>query len=149
MELDFSDTVEMPEHTKKELVFVPIKCSEYSEVLALRQQSYILPKLGKEVFFDMLDGYAEKRFKGIDENKVSRLTEIELRNPQYKMDNGLMARLDLGRLRSTDIEALRLEISKYEGDIDSIVEFENPHEIGKTVRFDFTTVSDFLFPAVL
>lgn len=150
IEIDLSKVKETPYHFKTtDGTFEPILCSEYSEVLEKREQSYILPKSGKEVFFKMLDGDAEKRFKGIEENKVSRLTEIELRNPEYKMDNGLKARLDLGKVRSTDIEALRLEISKYEGDIDSIVEFENPHDIGKIVRFDFTTVGDFLFPAVL
>jgi hypothetical protein len=150
IEINLSEVKETPYHFKtSDGTFEPLLCAEYSEVLEKREQSYILPKSGKEVFFRMLDGNAEKRMKDIDENKLSRITDIALRIPEYKMENGLRARLDLMKARSTDIEALRIEIKKYEGDIDTVVEFDNPHDIGKIVRFDFTTVSDFLFPAVL
>lgn len=124
----------------------------FEEMLADKKVEITLPKCGKRVRFNMLDGRAGLIASGIKKADMSVNSGIKIRKPAYfhKNDDAgkeLWMEMDLRKLSLTDIEFLRSEIKRHEGQVDTELMFENPVVGEKDVVVDMLAQLAFFFPS--
>jgi len=135
----------------------PITRSEkqYSSYDTLeREKLFTLPKSGEQVKYFIMDGKAETMLSKIAEDKISSHTPILARRPCFN-NEGIWTPIDINDLDDMDIkdiEALRKEVLKGEGKVDTEIRFKHPEaehksEEKKYVVVDVLDSICFFFPS--
>ena len=109
---------------------------------AEREFEFLLPGSGQLVRFGYLDGHKEKRLAALKEPTISsamlmRILNIDGASPNKKM---------LAELPMRDRSALRAEMTRVDGGIDTLVELEC-EACGAPLRTRLEAEASFLFPA--
>lgn len=156
-EFDLDLTTGFPEHpyyTKNpDGTLTQMDYKEYSEIN--KKVMLLLPRVKKEVQWEMLDGRGEQQALSIKRDDRSSHTKLELRNPIEFMEGStgkIPLKLNLDQLTFRDIEALRADIHAVEGDVDTFTEFDHPEADTKmpserTVKIDLISQIAFFFPS--
>jgi len=116
---------------------------------------FTLPKSKKEITWTLLDGIGEAVGLSTPKNERSSHTPIKMRRPieMLKTKNDTVpVQVNLDELALRDIEALRGEIKRVEGDVDTVITFEHPEAESKSagekyVLVDVLGVQAFFFPS--
>lgn len=107
---------------------VPAKYNDYSEIQ--KEQYFILPKSGLKVRWNLLDGKGEAIGNAKAKNQRSSHLTLEMRRVVYfeaKESGGeTPVLLNFDKLGLKDIEALRAEIKRVEGAVDTEIMIELP-----------------------
>ncbi len=126
---------------------------EYSDILAYKNVEIILPRSKERVRFTMLDAEGELLLTKIPKSDRSTHTPIRIRKPvKFDEETNTPIQLNLDRLAYKDIEFLREEIKKVEGNVDTEVMFEHPEShlkapSEKDVIVDLLGTTAFFFPS--
>lgn len=112
-----------------------------------------LPKSGKEVQYTLLDGAGEKR--GLAFKDVTSHTPLQIRGTSYmhKGDNAeVPIQVDLEKMNVKDIEAIRGDIDRNEGGIETMILLRHPHADKvereyQEVKIDLVAEVAFFFPS--
>lgn len=137
----------------KEGVLVDADFKEYADIT--REVKVTLPKSGKQVVFNLLDGKGEQIGVSTAKNARSSHTSILMRNPRefHKTANDTVpVQLNLDNLAIKDLEFLRKSIKEREGQVDTEIMFEHPEAESKPanereVVVDVLGVLAFFFPS--
>lgn len=128
--------------------------TEYADIE--KNITVTLPKSGKKVRFTMLDGKGTTIGSKTKKNERSSHTTIMMRRPVYFEESGkgneVPIQLNLDSLPLKDIEFLRGEIKKYEGQVDTEIMVERPDSDTrpaneKDMIVDVLSVVSFFFPS--
>lgn len=129
---------------------VPAAYQEYDDIV--RTYRTVLPRTKIEVEFSILDGKGEMYGAKKRAKDRSSHTLIEMRNPVYfeetsdKKKVPVSLRGQLGKLPLGDIEHLRKEIKKYEGDVNTQIVFKHP-DTDAEIKLDVLGTVVFFFPS--
>lgn len=154
LEIDLTDNFPIkPLLVEKDGEWVAAEYSEYSEVN--KKVTLVLPKSKKEIQWTILDGMGESIGMATAKSDRSSHTAIKMRNPVELVptDNGFTPiQINLDTLGIKDIEAIRGDIKRVEGDIDTVIQFAHPEaetkpQNEKTVEIDVLSVLAFFFPS--
>lgn len=126
---------------------------EYDEIQ--RDIKVKLPRSGKEVVYNLLDGRGEQVGVNTSKNSRSSHTAILMRSPRefHKTANdSVPVQLNLDNLSIKDLEFLRSHIKEREGQVDTEIMFEHPEAetkpaSEKEVVVDVLGVLAFFFPS--
>lgn len=122
--------------------------TEYSEVIAHKKVMITLPQSGTEVQFTLLDGKGENIGARTPRKDRSSHTLVRMRQPitftTSSAGNKVPVQLNLNNLTLIDIEFLRKSIKQYEGDVDTILQFEHP-ETGALESVDIMGLTAFFY----
>ena len=122
--------------------------TEYADVIAHKKVTIILPQSGEEVQFTLLDGKGENIGARTPKRDRSSHTLVRMRQPitytTSSAGNKVPLQLNLNNLSLVDIEFLRKSIKQYEGDVDTILQFEHP-ETGNLESVDIMGLTAFFY----
>lgn len=127
---------------------------EYSDII--KEVEFTLPRSGKLVRINLLDGYGERAGALTSKKNMSSHTALLMRNPceNHPTDNKEkhFIKINLDQLSLKDIAYLRSTIKELEGSVDTEVKFEHPdaENLSKDERYvsiDLLGVIDFFFPS--
>lgn len=133
---------------------IPLSVPEYDQINKFIRIT--LPKSGKIVEFKMLDGAAELAGSKVLKKDRSSHTPLLMRNPQYieETEKGADKKagerkllVDLDRLAYKDIEHLRGEIKKVEGEIETLLVIDHP-KTDEQATIDIVLTPAFFFPSL-
>lgn len=127
--------------------------TEYSEVDKFMFTK--LPKSGRVVRWSLMDTKAENLMHSIKKADRSSHTAIQLRNPceMVLADNATVPiQVNLDELKILDIEHLRAEMLRIDGQVDTEIMFEHPEAETKPsnermVTLDLLSTINFFFPS--
>lgn len=122
------------------------RASEYSDL----QTDYIvtLPKLKMDIKLRYLTGTGELFLANFNKKKISTNTLIEARFPEYQ-EGEKWIRVKAKDLHMQDLEYLRGQIEKHEGNVEMELRFKNPDTTSsqKTISVDLIGETAFFFPS--
>lgn len=133
----------------KEVKFVPASYAELDDIV--KTVELTLPRSGKIVRYDLLDGYGERRGSSVGKNERDVNTPLRMRNLRTfkKSSDGkteIPVSLDPNKMSLKDIEFVRADIKKREGQVDTEVIIEHP-ETGEEKIIDALGQVAFFFPS--
>lgn len=133
---------------------VDSNCSEYSDIE--KDVIVVLPRSQKKVRFTMLDGRGTALGSKTKKTDRSSHTTILMRRPVYfeesSKGNEVPIQLNLDTLSLKDIEFLRSQIKKYEGQVDTEIMVERPDSETRSPNdremvVDVLSVTSFFYPS--
>lgn len=122
-----------------------------------REVEFMLPRAKKLVRWQLLDVETESEHDALyDVEGRSSLTMLELRNPEYILDdvdgeNKKVKRylgVDLKKMNWKDIDQLRKNILDTEGSVDTLLTIAHKTDKEKEARVDLLSVPAFFFPSL-
>lgn len=123
----------------------------YAAVLSGKQKEFELPELfpGYKFTFQLMDGRTEESIKIED---LSSHTRILCRLLRYKENDGAgwkkVTREILDELPISAVDAIRSEMDRFEGGVDTVETFPNPDESkGGNITIDIVGEISFFFPS--
>ena len=129
----------------------PVIFDSYDEMLKNCEMDFTLPESGTKIKWSVLSGEMQSKYANVDSSSVHINTPISMRNAKQLMNmpgtkEPVLTKLETGRQEWLDLEAIREEIKRVEGSVNTLLSIKHP-EKNKETRIDLVTTVAFFVPS--